>query len=127
VQRVPRLAQQDWDRVLALDSQRALLQEVRVASVVTREVSLLCGVESAMVLMVSAIVTSSASGKSRHDRDASGSAKADAECHRLHGEENRTNPSDGEVLNRHESATTGSDEGSVNSNLSISKGDRANR
>lgn len=120
MRRVTRLAQQCWDRVLDLDSQHALLLEVRVASAVTHEVILLCEVESAMVLMVSATMTSSASGKSRHDRDASGSAKADAACHRLRGEGNRTNPSDGEVLNKHEGATPGSVVKIVNS-------DRVNR
>jgi len=114
-QRAARLAQQDCDRVLGLGSLHVLLLEVRVASAVIREVNLSCGVESAMVLMASATMTSSASGKSRHDRDVSGLAKEDAEYRQLRDEENKTNPSDSEVLSRHERATLGSSVRIINS------------
>jgi hypothetical protein len=115
-QRETRLAQQGCDRVLGLGSLRVLLLEVRVASAVIREVNLWCGVESAMVLMVSATMTSSASGKSRHDRDVSGLAKEDAEYRQLRDEGNKTNPLDSEVLSRHERATPGGGVKIINSN-----------
>jgi hypothetical protein len=94
VQEATRLAQRRCDRALDSDSLRALPQEAREVSAVSRGAILSCEVGSATVLMVNVTATSSDCGKSPHGRDVDGWVKGDAEYRRLHDEGNKTNPSD---------------------------------